>query len=550
MFTLVVMPDTQYLFDGDSIQQAPVQRAVEYVHRHARSENIRFVAHLGDLTQNGAEGEMAAFARAFAGLRHARVGYSTIAGNHDIDSDTDDGRGDTPYLRHFRRSSGRDGVVSVSPSGYCSAHTFTAGPWTWLVLALDWRLSEQTFAWASSVLRAHANCPTILVTHDLVQADDGRGIAEFSDYGRTLWDRLITQHDQIFLTLNGHFWPSGRTTQRNASGHDVHLHLANYQERYFGGGSMIRTYRFDLSRNVIDVETFSPWVQAQSAPNELMQQELTPTSEVDRFSVPLNFVERFADFAPVPQPAGRPAARCLVPGTVAYWRPDAVSGGRVRDLSGHGNDLEMTGSGADVAVAKSHHPQAPCHASWTFTGKRTSGRYFQTVADAPLNDATFDRGYTVEAFFELPTNWGDDNAWTSLLSRQGMSKSAHATGGDPEEPVMTLSLSGARELQWCVYPTSSTTSQSNWGHELRLGRWWHVAVVNDGRQTTMYVDGCPVARNPRTKNHGLTTLHRRVLVGGYEYADRLDKVFAGQIGEIRIVERALKPSEFLLATAR
>lgn len=32
---------------------------------------------------------------------------------------------------------------------------------------------------------------------------------------------------------------------------------------------------------------------------------------------------------------------------------------------------------------------------------------------------------------------------------------------DPQEPIVTLSLSGDRELQWCVYPTNRTDSSTN-----------------------------------------------------------------------------------------
>jgi hypothetical protein len=77
------------------------------------------------------------------------------------------------------------------------------------VLALDWRLSDRGIAWAQSVLDAHPRTPTILTTHELVSADTGQ--AELSDYGRTLWDRLIRGNDQIFLRSTA---TSGRTAAR------------------------------------------------------------------------------------------------------------------------------------------------------------------------------------------------------------------------------------------------------------------------------------------------------------------------------------------------
>ncbi len=37
----------------------------------------------------------------FKVLDRARMPYSVLAGNHDIDASKDDGRGDSPYLRTF-----------------------------------------------------------------------------------------------------------------------------------------------------------------------------------------------------------------------------------------------------------------------------------------------------------------------------------------------------------------------------------------------------------------------------------------------------------------
>jgi hypothetical protein len=71
---------------------------------------------------------------------------------------------------------------------------------------------------------------------------------------------LIRRNDQIFLTLNGHYWPPGRTVLTNDAGHAVHVHVTNYQDRYYGGAATIRLYHVDPDRSVIDVETFAPYL--------------------------------------------------------------------------------------------------------------------------------------------------------------------------------------------------------------------------------------------------------------------------------------------------
>lgn len=567
-FTLVVMPDTQYLFDGESIHPEPLEASFRYIldGTEDERENVVFMAHLGDLTQNGQPHEFDAISGAFGFLDRHGVGYSVLAGNHDVGSSSDDQRGGSPYLDHFGPRRFRDAATfgGASADGYNTYHLFRAAGRQWMVLALDWRLSAAGFGWARQVIAAHPGVPVVLTTHELVYADNPGDEAQPSDYGQRLWDELIADHDQIFLTLNGHFWPAGRTVRTNKAGNAVHQHITNYQNRYYGGAAMIRLYHFDLDRDTIDVRTVSPWIMGRAGErlNALERQESELTSDQDYFSVPIDFTRRFAGFAPVPTRPARPAKDLLLPGTVAYWRFDGgqrdgtpvADDVRIRDLSGHGNDLtrmNVPGSPATALTwSTDFHPDQPGHGSLFFGGHKNPlrGSCLRTAPGAPLNKATFSSGYTVEAFFRLPADWnGDNDAWAALLSRWGMSGEAGKTEGDAQEPVATLSLSGDRELQWAIYPLNLDGPVTNWGHELPLDTWWHVAVVNDGRHTTMYVDGCPVVRNPATVSTGISTTAMQWLLGGYEYGGELDQVLHAFVGDVRVVARALPVSRFMNA---
>ncbi|MFF5476345.1 LamG-like jellyroll fold domain-containing protein [Streptomyces sp. NPDC012935] len=547
-FTLAVMPDTQYLFDGPSINAAPVEASLRYLLEHGREENIVFLSHLGDLTENGAKDECAAIGKAFELLDRRGVGYSILAGNHDVKSSTDDQRGSTPYLDTFgpRRFQGKPTFGGASSDGYNTYHLFRAAGREWMVLALDWRLSAKGYTWAKDVLARHPRTPVILTTHELVVQDDA-----LSSYGRQLWDQLIEDHDQIFLTLNGHYWPAGRVTRKNAAGNDVHLHLTNYQNRYFGGAAMIRLYRFDLDRNVIDVETVSPWILGRAAKglNELERQEIELSGDADRFSVDIDFADRFSGFAPVPARPARPASKMLIRDTAAYWRFESPVTGTVRDLSGHGNDLTVVSvGGGKLGWSEDHHPDQPGHGSLEFQGYKSplKGAYLRTVDGAPLNAATFRNGYTVEAFYRLPADWdASHNAWAGLVSRTGTGGAAGKTEGDPDEPLATLSLSDGPGPQWAVRPLNQQGIATNWGDETARETWWHVAVVNDGRHTTLYVQGCPVARNPHATAIGLTSVGLPWLLGGYEYGGKIDQILYGRLGDVRIVARALPVTSFM-----
>jgi hypothetical protein len=559
-FTVAVMPDTQYLFDADRIHPAPLAASLRYLLDNGRAQNIVFLAHLGDLTENGQPGEMDRISEVWDTLDRHGVAYSVVAGNHDVGGGTNDQRGTTPYLAHFgpKRFAHVPGFGGATTDGYNTYHVFQAGGRQWLLLALDWRPSSGGIAWARDVIARHPKTPVILTTHELVYADSGDGHAQLSDFGQGLWDGLIKDEDQIFLTLNGHFWPPGRTTLQNKAGNDVHLHITNYQNRYYGGAAMIRLYHVDLARDTIDVETISPWILGQSERdrNGLEREELELTGDADRFAVSIDFARRFHGFDPVPVPPVRPARAELVPGTVAYWRfdtkPDGASvpnGTRFADLSGHGNDLTAITGGGPLVWSGEHHTNQPSHASLRFAGgqKPFRGGYLETVPKAPLNTATLPHGYTIEVFFKLPADWNPgDNAWSGLLSRWGLAAEAGKPDGDPQEPIATLSVSDGHGLQWAIYPLNQSGASTNWGHELPLDQWWHVAVVNDGQHTIMYVDGCELVRNPATPAVGITTLGRPWMVGGYEYGGTLNQLFNGWIGDVRIVDRPLRVDQFMI----
>lgn len=99
-FAIAVLPDTQYLFDQDSSDPAPLRQTFSYLAGERADANIAFMTHLGDVTEHGSELEITLADRTFRAL-DGRVPYSVLAGNHDINSSTDDQRGTTAYLKAF-----------------------------------------------------------------------------------------------------------------------------------------------------------------------------------------------------------------------------------------------------------------------------------------------------------------------------------------------------------------------------------------------------------------------------------------------------------------
>ena len=559
-FTVAVIPDTQYLFDDDRGDSEPVTAAFNWMVGNRGAKNIAFAAGLGDLTQDGLQNEVDRADAAYQILDRAKVPYSVLAGNHDVPGG-DDTRPETPFSKAFgpHRYAGVPTFVGASANGgYNTAHKFTAGGRQWLVLALDWRISAAGTAWAQGILNANRTVPTIVTTHETLSGAAADGTATLSSYGNTLWTNLIKKNDQIILSLSGHNWPVGRTTLKNDFGHDVYLNLADYQDMYYGGAGMIRTYAFDLDRNTIDVETFSPWIQDQKEADRNVheRQLLERTEPQSRFSLPVDFKALAQRLDPKPAPAEVATDALKLPGTVALWRPSGAGNvTKLEDLSGNGNDLtpttlaNSTGEQAQISVNDDHGDDQPSANSLKFTANKSQrrGTYLRTADDAPLNKNEFKNGYTFEAFVKLPASCCNSNAWMGILGQQGTGRDLGRTKDDPDESAIALALSGGAELQWAVWPTNTDRNITAWGHGMASQRWTHVAAVNDGRYTDLYIDGALMGRNPLSPAIGLGSTGKHWMLGATDYGNVVEQTFNGLIGDVRISDRALPPTKFMNA---
>jgi 3',5'-cyclic AMP phosphodiesterase CpdA len=557
-FAIAVLPDTQYLFDADSADPAPLRETFRYL---TEQRDVVFMTHLGDVTEHGTEAEINLASETFRRI-DGKLPYSVLAGNHDINGSLDDQRGPSAYLKAFgpSRFAKMPTFVGSSPDGYNSAHLIKAGGEQWLILALDWRISDAGLAWAGSVLNKHKTVPAVVTTHDLAYADDN-GVAALSDNGKRLWEKLIKGRDQVFLTLNGHYWPPGRTVLTNDAGNDVHVHITNYQDRYYGGAAMIRLYTFDLARKTIDVETFSPWFLSKKvkARTPLENETLELTSDVDRFSIAIDFEERFKGFHPPVVPAPRPASKIVGRHTVAYWRFDTAGqriadGDRVKDLSGRGNDLyvrRLANSSTDtLRLTQDHHRDQPAHASLRFDGGKSPdrGAILHTAANAKLNSMKFMDGYTFETFIKLPEPYEGDHSWMGIMSFEGRSGDAGKTNGYSQtECTWSINVSGERFIQYNVYPVTTDASPTSWSHAVPVGEWMHLAVVNDGRRSVVWINGSKIARNPSQLSKGIATLGRPFVLGATSNNLQYGQGFYGFMGDVRITERPLDPDEFMSA---
>jgi hypothetical protein len=254
--------------------------------------------------------------RGYALLAEAGLPFGVAPGNHDYDSMwtdshhppvTDpkkiDGTPKTLGLLHvgglenFRSVFGAKGgffadqpwYVAGYQGGTSSAQLFTAGGYTFLHLALQMSPNAGVVGWAASQMARYPGIPTIISTHDYLNAKAERKanpIIELAAVDFThstaeeLWHELISNHDQVFLVLCGHHHGVATRTDNNLFGHQVVQMLADYQDRGQAaldagaprvrgepvaiGDGWLRVLTFDTATSppAVRVRTYSPHYRA------------------------------------------------------------------------------------------------------------------------------------------------------------------------------------------------------------------------------------------------------------------------------------------------
>jgi hypothetical protein len=203
------------------------------------------------------------------------------------------------------------------------------------------------------------------------------------------------------------------------------------------------------------------------------------------------------------------ASAPLPDGPVGHWQMNEQSGPRILDLSGNGNDGDLTGPPVRVAGVEG--------LALDFSGDGTHA----VIPD----DATLDIAdeITIAAWIR-PRDVG-----TQRLVR----KTEGATGYD-------LFLSALEYVSIRFNGTNTLRVDSDTLYSSRLGEWIHVAATYDGARIRMYIDGEEDASEPEAFT--IDTNDEELRFG----ADTsCEDAYDGGLDDVRIYGRALTAGEIL-----
>lgn len=276
-FTVVVLPDTQYYVSSKhGGTPSMFYSQTDWIYTNRNAWNIAFAIQLGDCVEDGdtnagpnniTEWRNATNAlyrlEKSDGLIHPQgIPYGVAVGNHD-QSPNGDAAGTSSYFNQYF------GVSHFSSHSYYGGHYgtnndnfydfFSASGLDFIVVFLEYDTGANpaVLAWANDVLKTNANRRAIVVSHYLIGNGNQSG---FGAQGQAIYTALKTNAN-LFLMLCGHIGDNGEGIRvDNFNGHTVTTLLSDYQSRTNGGNGLMRLMTFSPSNNVIQVKTFSPWI--------------------------------------------------------------------------------------------------------------------------------------------------------------------------------------------------------------------------------------------------------------------------------------------------
>jgi hypothetical protein len=278
-WSLVVLPDTQKYADT---YPGIFSSQTAWIRDNVRRRNIRYVMHLGDITDDNNDLQWRR-ARVSMGVMDGAVPYTIVGGNHDYGPNGNWSTHDTLMNNYFSYAETSawptfGGAMEVGKLDN-TYHLFEAGGVEWIIFNLEFGPRDSTLAWARGVYDLHPARKGILITHAYMNNNDLRyditdtansqqdnphtytfsPLSATVNDGQEIWDKFVKDYNFGFV-INGHVLGDGTgyLVENNLAGDPVHQILVNYQLRPLGGDAYMRILEFQPDGQTVKLTSYSP----------------------------------------------------------------------------------------------------------------------------------------------------------------------------------------------------------------------------------------------------------------------------------------------------
>jgi hypothetical protein len=350
-FRVVLLPDTQFYtahLNGGLSSMFVAQ--TDWIVANHVEQNIGFVLHLGDISQDGdvlssgasAEYQWVRAASAMYRLENPAttglpegIPYGVVIGNHDWEPIWRSSGASIMYNKYFGYDRFKDRSYyggrygTQNNNNYYQVYQVGSQKFVSISIAYHDPGRDTTdpgvLEWADAVLKAHPDRIGIVVHHHTINT-----VAEWGPYALVIYE-VLKDNPNFRLFLGGHI--TGESIRADTyEGNLVYTVLADYQGWTNGGNGFLRVMTFSPRANELRFNTYSPHVDQH-----------LPASDL---TVPFDFGTEVVDFAELYRTTVPAGSRVqydwagILPGASYEWYA-VVSDGRKSVMT---DVLEFTGT--------------------------------------------------------------------------------------------------------------------------------------------------------------------------------------------------------------
>jgi hypothetical protein len=189
---------------------------------NAKNKNIQYVSHVGDLTDGSTDTEWIVVKRNFDKLLKNDIAHGFVPGNHDYNDGVGRNRASSrmnnylPYSTYSQTSYFGGALYDGDILNYYDIKRIDGIDY--LFLNLEFGPKDSTLLWANRVVESYPNHRVIVTTHNYTEPNGtmsgpndaypsskyGIGKGNSINDPIEMFDKFVSQHPNIFMTLSGH----------------------------------------------------------------------------------------------------------------------------------------------------------------------------------------------------------------------------------------------------------------------------------------------------------------------------------------------------------
>jgi hypothetical protein len=225
--SFIIIPDTQYYsFSHPEI----FHKQMDWIVKNKNLLNIKYVLHMGDITDENQDYEWKVASSCFKTLENAGIPYSIVYGDNDIKNPDShqvryDGTRHTELLNKYFPVSRFDKPGSWWKGGFFKSGKidnyyclFEYGGTKFMIMNLEITPRDAVISWANQIISNNISRKVIIVTHDFIDPEGNR-LDDLGSFGmdgmdnkgnprgnnaNTLYKKLIKDNPNVLLILCGH----------------------------------------------------------------------------------------------------------------------------------------------------------------------------------------------------------------------------------------------------------------------------------------------------------------------------------------------------------